>query len=123
MIVYVVTATYCDNETSIIGVSLDEEAANKIATLEKANGPDSVGVEEWDTEQYAQILKDGLKPYHVRFTEDGTKVESASLIGCVDKHLVAFRSGNVMIDVWAINAEEALKKATPIAKEYFVNQL
>ena len=80
MKVYVVAAQYCE-DTCICGVALDGQTAEKIAACERATEgikPDSVYVEEYDTDNYLP-LNEGLRPFEVQAFLDRVEVAAADM--------------------------------------------
>lgn len=93
MKVYVVTAGYCE-DTSVCGVALDYETAEKIYDCEKNKGgirPDWVSIDEYETDQYLQ-LNEGLKPFEVIRYQEG---HQEGLLEAVPASLENFNHGQV----------------------------
>lgn len=121
MIVYIVTARYCEDDV-ICGVALDKETAEKIYENEEIldPAPDCVWIEEWNTDDYAP-LNAGYFPFNVDIYEDGEvkiKPESAAAMGH-ERRVIELRRGGRKLSSYTVVAKDesqALQIATSMQK-------
>ena len=123
MIIYVVTAGYCE-ETIVCGATLDHDIARKIQWHEENNGgirPDWTDINEYDTDAYLP-MNAGMKAYEVSMYPDGhEEVEIVPLYGFENNRcgFLLHRGTKCFIcDVYAKDEESALRFAAGMRRTY-----
>ena len=119
MIVYVVTAQYCD-ETVVCGVTLNKQIARKIAECEDATEgitPTGWAIDVYDTDDYLP-LADGLLPFEVFLSRDRAPEAAATEMSTFKNESVSdgMRKGEpcVVIRVYARDKNHAIQLATDL---------